>query len=187
MSTLLLGDSHVAGTPGRALIRLLGGEATREGRAGWGTRAWMGMGRDRMVEALGARPTRVIYMFGTNDQPTEKTRAAMQALKALAHQYGAKDVWFIGAPSYPDPERHEQARKLNALARGVYGSKHIDSQNIVTRSQAGRAADGIHFTVTGARPWAQCIMNRLRASSWLPYFVVGGAIGLLYAFTRSTD
>lgn len=183
MRTLLLGDSHAAGPPGQALWNLLGAKGRRVGEVGWGTRTWDGQGTAELLRHFReVQPTRVIYMFGTNDVPGAAVVGAMRNLKETALRSDAFDIWFVGPPSYPDSYRDQISYKLNTAARMVFGPKHIDSQRMTSRSTIGRTPDGIHFRPSGAKVWATGVARIINGGGLVP--LTFGVAMALWAWLR---
>lgn len=157
-TVLIVGDSHVAGPPGRALEELLyasGAELVhRVGVVGWGPQEWV-------AEGLGSRPEladTVILWFGSNDPPTARTAQAEAELGKSAGRYGA-DVWWVGAPSYARADLQERSDKLAAISRKIYGRHFIDSRPLVPAGDPGRTPDGVHVRPGPlANSWAEAIV-----------------------------
>ena len=182
---LIVGDSHAAGAPGRALeaqLRSRGAaEVSRWAEVGWGPADWIRNRGDALGQRiLTERPSMLIYWFGTNDPASEATDEALSRFRGLGAAIDAS-TWFIGPPSYPDhPARQEMAELLARQEHWHFGARFIDS-NLMTRDLP-RGADGIHFEDASGERWAERIVSAMRTIHYRPLYiagavVAGGAIG----------
>lgn len=114
------------------------------------------------------RPDVAIIILGTNDlgYPAEVNRSAFRRLKQAFDQAGIP-VFHVGPPAF-DPTRRAKEHRLSeavvAVGREVFGKRFLDARpltrDILTPAE-GRASDGIHFTVAGAKRWAARLADAL--------------------------
>jgi len=180
MRVLIVGDSQAAGPPGRSLeesLRQAGHETHRIGYSGHGAYDWTRMHWDEYQAALRTfLPEQVILVFGSNDPANASLSDAMERFKA-----SSSSVWYAGPPQYASlPENQEVGRRIRAMASAVFGSRHLDAWPY-TGLSTPRAADGLHFTASGGRAWAEGLLRdwtgRLRSAGnyvWIGPVVFGG-------------
>lgn len=183
-STLLVGDSQVAGPPGRLLAGLLAGRGPVErlGRVGRGAVSYALPGspeRAELVEGLATRPDRVVYLFGINDPPGPRTEDALRRLRALGRQASPGPVWLVGPPAYPLDEHDAHSAALAVLGSRVFGANFVDSRRLTTRDRDDRTLDRVHFTEAGALPWARSVASILDRGNALAALAVGTVSSLV--------
>jgi lysophospholipase L1-like esterase len=188
MTVLIIGDSQAAGAPGATLEQVLreaGQQVRRIGYVGHGAYDWTQLHWNEYVNALQARPEKVVLVFGTNDAPNTALERAMQQFKASASK-----VYYAGPPRYDErPDLQVRAEGIRQIASNVFGRRHLDAWPH-TGPAVPRASDGAHFTSAGGASWGRAIAAQLRAaesplaviaqSKWAGPAMVGGAAVVVF-------
>lgn len=169
---LIVGDSHVVGAPGVALEQLLrdkgAASVDRQAEVGWGPADWLSRrGNELETRILATNPDVVIWWFGTNDSAAEVGDAVG------TFRLWAPSSWFLGPPSYSDPQRQARAAALVSIERRVFGSRFVDNRVLTVGLPRGR--DDVHFTAEGAEPWAARIVTVMRVRHYRPLYLVGAS------------
>ncbi len=182
MRYFILGDSQAAGAPGEALqarLRARGHEVLRVAESGKGAVWWAFNAPGRVQEAIGGfHPDRVILLFGSNDEPSERLRQAFHQLERLAD--GAK-VFYSGPPAYPAAtNRRELGERIRVFARSAFGDRYLDAWP-ATDARRFFLQDGtnVHMTRAGGEVWASAIVEQLPTElAWLWGLALVGAAGV---------
>lgn len=172
---LIAGDSMMHGPPGTLLVREInarGGNATKDGRTGWGVSHWLSLrytgGQCRTCPRSGislpalkrrTSPNIVLVSLGGNDynKVSNETsyKASVETLWNQAREDGTRALW-IGPPYayrrrgrggeiWDDPTFTQGRQKAGRLIKEVVGAENYISIEEETRTQQGRH-DGIHFS-----------------------------------------
>lgn len=160
-SIVICGDSQSVwpGIVAEGILRKAGHTVVRVSNEGKGPddyvrtpalwNAYLGAVRD-------AKPDLIVLLFGTNDPPNERLRAALTRFK--------KDVLptviLSGPPLYPGAEQQAKGEKTQAMYRAVFGDDYFDSY-AHTPLTIPRDAKGLHFSKKGAEPWGQAIAQEV--------------------------
>jgi lysophospholipase L1-like esterase len=183
---VVIGSSSVGergtGALGRALRELLpGAQLQFIGRSGYG---FAGSASKRLAGTQAQRRSLlqqlqmlqpfdlVLVAMGSN--PTGTAAQLREAMQWFDSQVGPGRVRWIGPPVYSSAYHQKITDTYDTVGRQVLGSRYVSSRDW-TYPDWGRARDGVHFTLEGARAWAHGIV------SWLRRQKRGGGIEILLA------
>lgn len=156
-SIVICGDSQSVypGTVAEGVLRKAGHHVVRVSNQGRGPddyvrtpalwNAYLGAVRDM-------KPDLVVLLFGTNDPPNERLRAALKKFKADV----LPKVILSGPPLYPEKEQQAKGEATQAIYREVFGEDFFDAYPH-TPLTIPRDAKGLHFSLKGARQWGEAI------------------------------
>lgn len=181
---LVIGSSSIGergtGALGKALQELLpGAQLWFYGRSGYG---FAGPSSKRIAGNAAQRSSllsvlrdlepidRVLVVMGSN--PTGTAAELREAMQWLASEVGLGRLLWVGPPVYSTAYEQKITDMYDAVGPTVLGQHYVSSHNW-TSPTWGRAADKVHFTLTGARQWANGIV------SWVQRQTGGGIIPLL--------
>lgn len=160
---LIFGDSQAAGPPGAATERALkaaGFQVRRFGNVGMGPLAYVQRSElwNQYVSAVrDFQPDYVVAMFGSNNVASASLEQAMARIRDGVRP----PVFYSGPPAYPDATANQRGAAIRDLAKRVWGdARYIDAWPW-TGGTAGRAADGLHFTVAGGDRWGLPLAEEL--------------------------
>lgn len=184
MRILIVGDSQAEGPVGRgvqAALQQAGHTVQRIAYVGHGAYDWTRMHWPEYQSALASlRPDQVIMIFGGNDPANANLERAFRQFKASAPK-----VFYAGPPRYDRrPDVQAQTAAIRDMAKRVFGNKHLDAYPY-SGPEVSRAPDGLHFTTTGGRVWAEGILRDWSAAlrggggigtDWIAPTVAGGAL-----------
>jgi lysophospholipase L1-like esterase len=184
-SILIMGDSHVDGTPmGITLEKMLTESGASVKRFGWGgsaARTWLAgkkaRGKQFTVQQVkdGGPYDIAIISLGTNDaanagvgtqDPAKLTAEAVKAvgqIKQIADTVGAKDTWWVEPPLMKDTVKHYTNFNVNFVrqeGRKVFGERAIDATSVGTPD-----SDGVHLYSVGGKAWAKVVHDRVMAGT----------------------
>lgn len=176
---VVLGSSSVGergtGALGRALRELLpGAQLQFIGRSGHG---FAGSAGKRLAGTVAQRRSLlmklresepfdlVLVAMGSN--PTGTAAQLREAMQWFVSQVGPGRVLWVGPPVYLSAYHQRITDTYDTVGRQVLGARYASSRDW-TYPDWGRARDRVHFTLDGARKWAQGIV------SWLGRQSTGG-------------
>jgi lysophospholipase L1-like esterase len=196
---LVIGSSSVGergtGALGRALQELLpDAQLQFIGRSGYGfagsaSKRLAGTQAQRSsllseLRALGPTDL-VLVVMGSN--PTGTAAELREAMQWLASEVGLGRLLWVGPPPYSSAYHQKITNMYDAVGPTVLGQHYVSSHNW-TSPTWGRAADKVHFTLTGARKWAQGIVSWAQrqsgASLALPVLLLAAAGAAYWYFRR---
>ena len=155
-----------ASSPGDLLAaRLLAqGAAAVRIDARVGRSAYNFFSREAWRELLAAdaawRPDVVLIILGTNDLGMG-VQVTTERMRQIRDNFPLASVIGIGPPSFASAKNSNDAIIVVQLMRTVF-SKFIDSRPLTTDLIVqGRAKDGVHFTATGAKAFAERLLLTL--------------------------
>jgi hypothetical protein len=196
---LVIGSSSIGergtGALGKALQELLpGAQLWFYGRSGYG---FAGSSSKRIAGNAEQRSSllsvlrelepidRVLVVMGSN--PTGTAAELREAMQWLAAEVGLGRLLWVGPPVYSTSYEQGITNTYDAVGPTVLGSHYVSSHNW-TDPTWGRAADKVHFTLTGARKWAQGIVSWVQGQSgagWaLPILLLVTGVGAYLYFRR---
>jgi lysophospholipase L1-like esterase len=144
----LVGDSIAVGLAGPlgALMRARGYQFFSDAEVGTNARQWRG----RIDGALSRRPGTVFVNLGGNDTASAALTAEfaenMRAIVNKIRGAGALPI-LLEPPNRPSPSFAVIQQGLRSTGAIIF----------VPEPDQDRAADGVHFTPTGYREWAEAI------------------------------
>lgn len=102
------------------------------------------------------KPTRVIVMLGTNDLGLNMAvdQVAMTRIRDAFKKLPNIEIVAVGPPTFANSTRTQQAFGVYAMLQDVFGAKNVIDSRPLTNID-GRTTDGVHFTVHGAREFAE--------------------------------
>ena len=206
MNVLLLGDSHTVGPYGNALTTLFtntGANVTRLANVGaTGSNYLLGK-YQKDYAAVAKQPFDIaIITLGTNDAAASDgvppARSA-ETFKKLASGLNAKQVWYVGPPSFsdnaartynkvfagPGKDLNTRSAAVFDAARAVFGGRAIDSR---PPTAAFTQPNEIHLGKAGGSAWASAVFGRVQAGDrgeglWTVALIVSGVL-LVRRFMR---
>ncbi|MFQ5339955.1 MAG: hypothetical protein ACE5F6_00255 [Anaerolineae bacterium] len=107
----------------------------------------------------------VLVAMGSN--PTGTAAQLREAMQWFVSQVGPGRVLWVGPPVYLSAYHQRITDTYDTVGRQVLGARYASSRDW-TYPDWGRARDRVHFTLDGARKWAQGIV------SWLGRQSTGG-------------
>ena len=177
---LIFGDSLSAssGSPGGQLAQIIRGQGgdvrvdAKQGRSAYNFFTDREDYASLLAQDRAFGPDLVIVFLGTNDIATgigvTRDRPKMQAIYDAFPQ--AKKI-AVGPPNFiaPRADLNAGAPAVVDMMRSIFGSNFIDARPLTP--VGGRTSDGVHFTVSGAKPFAENIFRALDGLG-------SGAVGL---------
>lgn len=141
-----------------------------------------------VADALAFAPHTVIVVLGTNDIGRSPA-LDLAAFLRLRRELGAKGAtfWAFGPPTFPasgkGSENNVGRAAVIGTMRQAFGDHFLDlgplSRDLGPAGEAGRAADGVHFTAAGGQVLGARMADRFLAAG-------GGAGALLIAVALAT-
>lgn len=194
---VVLGSSSIgeagSGTLGKALRSMLPRtQLTFIGRSGYGfagsSNSFTGTAAQRNalakeLQAVGPFDY-VLVVLGSN--PTGGTEDLQAAMRWFAGRVGQGRVFWVGPPVYATLAEQRITNLYDAVGPTVLGKRYVSSRGWTDPIQ-GRTADKVHFTVDGARNWAQGILTWVQnqiSPSWAPLLALAAGIATLFYFLR---
>lgn len=100
----------------------------------------------------------VIIMLGTNDLGFSPA-ANQAAFARLCDAFAGYEIWVVGPPSFARQDLMSKTDAVVATQRTVFGEGRVlDSRPLtsdLTEANVTRTSDGVHFTTSGSRTWAE--------------------------------
>lgn len=184
-SVVILGDSHVDGTPmGSTLEKMLTEQGASVKRFGWGgsaARTWLAgkraMGKQYTVQQVkdGGPYDIAVISLGTNDganagvgtQDAAKLEAeavkAVGQIKQIADAIGAKQTYWVEPPVMGDKTKHYTNYNIDFVrreGRKVFGKSAIDATAV-----GPHPSDGVHLYGDKATQWATVARDYILADT----------------------
>lgn len=172
---LLIGDSQVAGAPGRALQNYLitvgASYFYRSGHSGWGVRQWYDIRSQIELMVLQYHVDVLLIILGGNDWSRVSSQDYIQlvnqfwsyiVLNLIAENNDMRVCW-IGPPRVVGPRAAIMQPKRDFVSetiRQIVGQEHFILSSDIT-GNFGRTADGVHFTYSGANQWVYSMNSRI--------------------------
>ena len=115
------------------------------------------------------KPTRVIVMLGTNDLGLNMNadQVAMTNIRNAFKKLPNVEIIAVGPPTFANQTRTQQAFGVYTMLQDVFGAKNVIDSRPLT-SVDDRTTDGVHFTVHGAREFAEGLFTVLQGQAAPP-------------------
>lgn len=195
MNVLLLGDSHTVGSYGNALAALFaskGANVTRLANVGATGSNYLTGKYQQAYAGVARQPFDVaIITLGTNDAAASDSvtpAKSAEGFKKLASGLNAKQVWYVGPPSFsdnaartynkvfagPGKDLNTRSAAVFDAARAVFGGRAIDSRPATAPFVK---QNDIHLGKEGGEAWAAAVFAKANAPASDPLLWATVAVG----------